>query len=454
MAIFKVPSASPSPTSSHSSNSHWSSANGRRSPGRVYKVPSASSSSSSSEASRKGGAGKKSPKGISKIHFPDHLTMRERLSKYAGSSKPSTPELDLGSGELIDLTDLPDYEPSEDSNDSKIVVAHPRAPSSRSTSSNETRQATPNLLDHDNITTSGNNIPEGTPAEFRDAGTLQALIRNSKGHPIPENLCWHVLRSLLRAVLYLHTGSGSTQERHVRPNWQPIIHNGINPANIFFQPGAPDSNGYKTCALGNFSHCVVLPRPWDPDTDEEDELFDRRESWNAICHARDETGFEAPEFWDATSDYIPGPSSDLWSIGAVILAMMTGRNVWAFVLEADSTRPSASKGRQSASPERWQDVSLERRMLALANLKMGGLALGLPRQYYEHLRNLVDCLLSYDPDTRGIPAEHLMDMEAFYTARVAEFHQGTPFQDIFNIFHGSEIHLVGPRGIGSDRMPF
>ncbi len=109
--------------------------------------------------------------------------------------------------------------------------------------------------------------------DYCDAGTLMTLldrppVQHTATGFLPESLCWHVARSLLRALAFLHDGyrcdsytaprSGARRfhEWVADRDWMPILHRNIRPENIFFQqPRGRET--YGLCKLGNFSECFV-----------------------------------------------------------------------------------------------------------------------------------------------------------------------------------------------------
>jgi serine/threonine protein kinase len=108
--------------------------------------------------------------------------------------------------------------------------------------------------------------------DFGDAGNLSALFRHypceSSEFYLPESLCWHVLRSLTRAVAYLHDGKWLSYRpehlgRHmvrewvsVNTDWFPILHRCIEPRNVWLQhPRGIET--YGQCKLGGYSHAAV-----------------------------------------------------------------------------------------------------------------------------------------------------------------------------------------------------
>lgn len=117
--------------------------------------------------------------------------------------------------------------------------------------------------------------------DFCDAGTLQNLFQKQPVVPktagpdsqvvtqfMPEGLCWHVLLSVLRALSWFHEGhrddtrieapGGRRRQRDwfSDPDWLPILHRDIRPANIFFQhPKGTET--YGLCKLGGYCLCAV-----------------------------------------------------------------------------------------------------------------------------------------------------------------------------------------------------
>ena len=277
-------------------------------------------------------------------------------------------------------------------------------------------------LSHHNIT-SGldlNEIGKNSSRNrgFVDGETLEHLIHSRKipeGLPtktastcISEALCWLTLLSLLDAVDYLHFGHRQLILVNNRLGWQPIIHNFMNPANILYAPdGAdPKSRPLTVCRLGNFSRSIVLPSTLDPI--DGNEVDDRREAFASIRTTDEVTGYEAPEIL-GEGGKAPGLASDLWSIGAVMVAMMTGRTVWDLVLEVQFANLARRSQRRGKIRERWRDVPLvARHALLLSMASDATIALALPRTYGDDLRLLTESLLVLNPDNRGVARDVLL----------------------------------------------
>ena len=296
-----------------------------------------------------------------------------------------------------------------------------------------------NLLAHDNLVRpfghtgfDSDDTRNETAWEFMDAGTLNRLIMSRKTPPgiptkkivtgLPEYLVWHTLVSLLRVIVYLQTGAWSSKDEYDDPDWRPIVHNFINPANVFFTHPVPGDDGqtptYGMCKLGNFSRCTILPHDIDPVSDEE--VADCREAFGHILALEEETGYEAPEVLVETSE-LPSSRSDLWSIGAVTLAMMTGRTVWDFLLEYEFQDHVRRRRGASQIPESWQDTPLAHRHALLLSLNaQGRISSGLPERYSHELRVLVEALLVVDPEDRGEANHVLRDVEGKFESKRVE----------------------------------
>ncbi|KAK5136769.1 hypothetical protein LTR08_002065 [Meristemomyces frigidus] len=258
----------------------------------------------------------------------------------------------------------------------------------------------------------GEGYRKETAWEFCGAGTLNSLLL-ANGKPLPESLIWHTLCSLLKAVHFLNTGRRDEElGRDAATGWKPIVHNSINPANVFYSDPKFPEPGYRMATygiakLGNFTRAMVI------------DAADDDVSLTALYSKGIEgefTGFESPELSshmgepDWTVDEITGEkrgvwgktigsASDVWSIGAVAVAMMTGDTIWPLVMNA-----SISVGMMSRRDEDWRTVWPPDRFERLKALTGGEqcslLAEILPFTYSERLKHFVATLLSPDPWTR------------------------------------------------------
>lgn len=252
------------------------------------------------------------------------------------------------------------------------------------------------LVEHDGFATQ--DTRKETAWEHCDAGTLNRLILAHKGDALPESLIWHTIQSSLFAVLHLSSG-----RRYPDPapepvaGWKPMLHNLINPANIFYcHPRKYE--GYKEptygdCKLGNFSSCLVLAK--------DQYSVSLSTMYEKDIHG-EITGYEAPE----RSSYYPdarlyGSASDIWSIGACAVAMMTGQPIWHLVM-----RENINARMMSRRNSDWQKVVPSdrfERLAAMCNETRGSTKFrdALPLTYSVTLKRFVEALI--DPNPFGRP---------------------------------------------------
>ncbi|KAF9876212.1 g2-specific serine threonine protein kinase [Colletotrichum karsti] len=176
-----------------------------------------------------------------------------------------------------------------------------------------------------------------------DAGTLELLFadRHSEREPncyMPESLCWHVLTSILRALVWLHDGYRqevdwvTSEARWVRTDmeWMPILHRGISGSTIFFQHSRGDET-YGVCKLGKFGNAFVSGVParrqaqlsnGNPFPNSEGipmapqhghmGLREMKKQWEEYL----ETGHNSKRLHTISDDH--------WDLGAVLFRMMVG----------------------------------------------------------------------------------------------------------------------------------
>ncbi|KAK7409008.1 hypothetical protein QQX98_008827 [Neonectria punicea] len=190
--------------------------------------------------------------------------------------------------------------------------------------------------------------------DFCDAMNLSALFSdnpvNDSSFYLPESLCWHVLRSLSRAVTYLHDGKrlkpGATLSLGEPPefvsvdaDWLPILHRAIEPGNIYFQhPRGTET--YGQCKLGDFSNAAVTGHGIRSAIESAEHHIRRRDIDESdripsygLSMARTrghEPITETSKNLEKDPEALEGEArpytlaTELWSIGAVIFTMMTG----------------------------------------------------------------------------------------------------------------------------------
>ncbi len=95
--------------------------------------------------------------------------------------------------------------------------------------------------------------------EYYSHGSLADMLRRLRatGAGVPEAFVWHVFFSLVRALVYLRTGS--THPHEIRParGWAPLLHRDIKPLNVFLRNAAAaradrHHGEYPLVVLGDF----------------------------------------------------------------------------------------------------------------------------------------------------------------------------------------------------------
>lgn len=120
---------------------------------------------------------------------------------------------------------------------------------------------------------------------------------------------------------------------------------------------------------------------------------------------------------------VPGPHSDLFSIGATCFSMMTGRNIWDALLEKRFVSRSQGPRRVDGAfiQESWRYHSWTERMNLLEPLLQGDESVFdiLPNFYSQELRDLVVELLNLDREMGGESATLADEVEEGLAAKCA-----------------------------------
>ncbi|KAF2765906.1 hypothetical protein EJ03DRAFT_377421 [Teratosphaeria nubilosa] len=275
-----------------------------------------------------------------------------------------------------------------------------------------------------------------------DAGTLNGLILEYS-RPLPESFIWHTLLSMLRALQHLsygqsnmcQVGIGGTVSDLIVDGWRPILHNQINPANIFYC-NSVQTEGYKRtcygpCKLGNFSNAVILRRPlwfWDRGLDQ---LFLGHDSISTLELDRRNIARERHQYYEYDAPELSiyfeqevypiqaptrsnkskkhghgggtvGTASDIWSLGAVIVVMMTGgkQNIWdilAWAYNEEESQDVGPTGRANVIARLIDEIDAvdEDGEPYLDPVKDF-----LPDQYSDELRQIVSLMMDPRPQLR------------------------------------------------------
>ncbi|SPO04954.1 uncharacterized protein DNG_07639 [Cephalotrichum gorgonifer] len=215
------------------------------------------------------------------------------------------------------------------------------------------------ILNHENIVSLAGAITQGAGAgaagdkearrprntwlvwDYPDAGTLEQLFHDgelAKEHGprryMPESLCWHVLRSVLSALTYLHEGSRAFCEEDdmvenwmssVDDDWHPVLHGAVTAENIFFQhPRGTET--YGVCKLGNFSQAFISGKvalQYYMDEPEKGIVAGLRDGRiGSLDEIRDNLYSTLLLKTNKRKSYTV--KDELWSLGAVVHQMMVG----------------------------------------------------------------------------------------------------------------------------------
>ncbi|CAL3972131.1 hypothetical protein PZA11_005323 [Diplocarpon coronariae] len=156
-----------------------------------------------------------------------------------------------------------------------------------------------------------------TYPHFHDEATWHTLASQNFRRPaLPESLCWHVLRSISRALLWLHYGVKETAGvpgewmKH-DDDWHAILIMDVSPGQIWFKKPVADES-FGECKLGGFQWARVTGTVG---------------ATMALAERVDKAPLEkqyffSPELYKNTNSH--SRASEIWSLGATIYTMMTG----------------------------------------------------------------------------------------------------------------------------------
>lgn len=98
-----------------------------------------------------------------------------------------------------------------------------------------------------------------------EAGWRALASQSYNRFSLPESLCWHVLQSISKALLWLHHGVKETEGirgdwmKH-DDDWQPVLIRDVSPGQIWFKHPKKDET-YGECKLGGFQWAKVTGCP-------------------------------------------------------------------------------------------------------------------------------------------------------------------------------------------------
>jgi serine/threonine protein kinase len=228
---------------------------------------------------------------------------------------------------------------------------------------------------------------------------------NNKGRPaeeyqdlqqVPEDLIWHVFRSLVKACLFLQYGTSDRNATAPVPDWDPITHRDVHIGNVFIEPSErPDFFPYIVLAdYGESFFSLANPAGQPSDNPRWYVLpYDMRGSTRnpvEVCRVKRFTNGEE----------IPiNEKSDVWKIGASIWQIITHDRDRNNVFREDVLRTGPDGQHMNT---KWP-VRKEIRDIPLHQMAI------LPEEhifypssiwYSQRLRDLVGGCLEYDPRER------------------------------------------------------
>ena len=126
---------------------------------------------------------------------------------------------------------------------------------------------------------------------FTDQRSWHLLAaQNFNRFSLPESLCWHVLKSVSRALLWLHYGIKETEgipEEFMQhdDDWQPILIMDVSPSQVWFKKPKGEET-YGECKLGGFQWAKVTGDPGGK---------------GAFTHRREDAPIGKQHFWAPVS---------------------------------------------------------------------------------------------------------------------------------------------------------
>ncbi|KAI4179059.1 MAG: hypothetical protein L6R41_008067, partial [Letrouitia leprolyta] len=161
--------------------------------------------------------------------------------------------------------------------------------------------------------------------EYAEHGDLEGIIRFYQTNQLvtPEAFIWHVFQNAANALCYCRHGTNKSNT--TMPHWDPIVHGDVKPANLLLTSCKESTDSvYPTIKLGDFGVAYSIQ-----------ESNPKLRAWKSTFRYGTYS-FMAPEI-ETLSPYskgnfrpvpprnIHGSHSDIWSLGAVIEALMSTR---------------------------------------------------------------------------------------------------------------------------------
>ncbi|KAI9729343.1 MAG: hypothetical protein M1834_006866 [Cirrosporium novae-zelandiae] len=146
--------------------------------------------------------------------------------------------------------------------------------------------------------------------EYAEFGDLSRIIKFYRYNNLvlPETFIWTVARDIADFLCYMAYGQNTAPERV--EGWEPIIHNDLNPSNIFLTSSKEPGAIYPTVKVGDFGGAYQIPMNEPSKT----AVINLKKSYSFGTR-----GYLPPERLEAEA---PGTDSDVWNMGTILWDMV------------------------------------------------------------------------------------------------------------------------------------
>jgi serine/threonine protein kinase len=227
---------------------------------------------------------------------------------------------------------------------------------------------------------------------------------NNKGRPaeqyqdlqqVPEDLIWHVFRSLVKACLFLQYGTSDRNATAPVPDWDPITHRDVHIGNVFIEPNErSDQSPY--IVLADYGESFFpLANPAGQPSD--------NPTWYVLPHDMRGSLRDPPEVCRVkhftNREEIPiNEKADVWKIGAAIWQIIThDRDINNVFREDVLTTGSEGQPKNKKWPVRR---GIRDPLHQMAILPVDHIFYPSSIGYSQRLRDLVSGCVEYDPRER------------------------------------------------------